>query len=122
MIVDDMESMRTLVTQFLRRNDHVAVVGEASDGDEAMSKVQEYHPDLVLLDMSLQSASGVEVARKIKSIMPDVRIYFFSAYDVNEYRQMELDSPAEGFIQKSALKSELQQMIKIELERKGRRS
>jgi DNA-binding NarL/FixJ family response regulator len=118
LIVDDMASMRMLVTEYLRRNAQVVVVGEAGTGDEAISKVKEFSPDIVLMDISLAGVSGVEVTRKIKSNFPCVRVYLFSAYDVDDYRNLKLNSPAEGFIQKSRLKLELQQMIDTELERK----
>ena len=118
LVVDDMASMRILVTEYLRRIANI-VIREASNGDEAISQVKEFSPDIVLMDISLAGISGVEVARKIKSDFPNVRIYLFSAYDVDEYRDLKFNSPCDGFIQKSRLKTELQQMIQTELERKG---
>ena len=117
LVVDDMASMRILVTEYLRRIANI-VVGEASNGDEAISQVKEFSPDIVLMDISLAGMSGLEVTRKIKSVYPNVRVYLFSAYDVGEYRDLKYDSPCDGFIQKSRLKTELQQMIQTELERK----
>ncbi len=119
LVVDDMASMRMLVTEYLRRTDHVVVVGEAGTGDEALTQVQMHFPDVVLMDISLSGISGVEITRRIKSDFPHVRVYLFSAYDVDEYRDLKYDSPSDGFIQKSRLKTELQQMIQIELERKN---
>lgn len=119
LVVDDSDSMRKLVLRYLARNENVTIVGEACNGNEAIVKVEECKPDIVLLDMSLPGMSGIEITRKIKSIMPNIRIYIFSAYEVNEFRELELDSPADGFIQKSYLKSELTDMIKKELEIKN---
>jgi DNA-binding NarL/FixJ family response regulator len=121
LVVDDMASMRMLVTEYLRRTPNVAVVGEASTGDDALMHVAELTPDIVLMDISLSGMSGVEVTRKIKSKYPGVRVFLFSAYDVDEYRDLKINSPADGFIQKSRLKIELQQMIQSELERKNPR-
>ena len=118
LVVDDMASMRVLVTEYLRRITNI-FVADASNGDEAISQVKEFAPDIVLMDISLAGISGVEVTRKIKSDFPNIRIYLFSAYDVDEYRDLEHNSLCDGFIQKSRLKTELQQMIKTELERKG---
>jgi CheY-like chemotaxis protein len=117
LVVDDMASMRALVTEYLRRITNIDV-READNGDEAISQVKEFSPDIVLMDISLAGISGVEVTRKIKSDFPHVRVYLFSAYDVDEYRDLKQDSPGDGFIQKSRLKTELQQMIQTELERK----
>jgi DNA-binding NarL/FixJ family response regulator len=100
-------------------NDAVLVVGEASNGEEALTKVQESQPDVVIMDMSLPGGSGVEVARKIKSMFPNIYVYLCSAYELNEFRELNLDSPADGFIQKSSMKPELQAMIKKESERKN---
>jgi DNA-binding NarL/FixJ family response regulator len=119
LVVDDMASMRMLVTEYLRRTANVAVVGESGTGDEALIQVAELTPDIVLMDISLSGMSGVEVTRKIKSKYPGVRVYLFSAYEVDEYRDLKINSPADGFIQKSRLKTELQQMIQSELERKN---
>jgi DNA-binding NarL/FixJ family response regulator len=118
LIVDDQEYMRKLVAQFLSRNEEVAIIGEASSGDDAIEKARERHPDVVLLDMSMPNTSGVEVAKRIKSEMPDMRVYFFSAYDVENLKNMVNIAPADGFIQKSSLKTELYQMVSDEVERR----
>ena len=119
LIVDDMAPMRLLIKQYLRRNEAVIVVGEASNGEEALKKVQECKPDVVILDMSLPGGSGVEVAKNIKSFLPSIYIYLCSAYELSEFKDLNLDSPADGFIQKSSIKPELQAVIKKELERKN---
>jgi DNA-binding NarL/FixJ family response regulator len=118
LVVDDTDSMRVLVTQYLQRIDHVAVAGDAADADDALKKVKECKPDIVLMDISLSGVSGVTVTRTIKSLFPDMRVYLFSAYEVDEFRDVVPDSPADGFIQKSKLKIELTEMIRKELERK----
>jgi two-component system invasion response regulator UvrY len=119
LIVDDTASMRKLVTEYLRRNDHVTVIGEAGTGEEALTQVQALSPDVVLMDISLAGVSGVEITRNIKLRFPQVRVYLFSAYEVHEYRDLKFDLPGDGFIQKSRLKTELQQMIQAELARKN---
>jgi DNA-binding NarL/FixJ family response regulator len=119
LIVDDMPSMRLLMKQYLRGNEAVIVVGEAGNGEEALSKTQEVQPDVVILDMSMPGLSGVEVARKIKSLLPNVYVYLCSAYELKEFRELNIDSPADGFIQKSSMKTELLAMIRKELDRKN---
>ena len=115
LIVDDIDMMHVLVTQYLIKNDDVVIVGEACDGEEALKKAQECSPDVILMDMSLPDTSGVAIARKIKAILPKVCIYLCSAYPVDEYRELGMNSFADGFIQKSSLKLELLSMIKKEL-------
>lgn len=119
LIVDDMPSMRLLMKQYLRGNEAVVVVGEASNGEEALMKTQESQPDVIILDMSMPGLSGVEVARRIKSLSPNIYVYLCSAYELKEFRELKIDSPADGFIQKSRMKPELLAMISKELEKKS---
>ncbi|MCX6121691.1 MAG: response regulator transcription factor [Ignavibacteriales bacterium] len=119
LIVDDMPSMRLLMQQYLRSYKAVIVVGEASNGEEALTKAQEFQPDVVILDMSMPGLSGVEVARRIKSLSLHIYVYLCSAYELKEFRELNIDSPADGYIQKSSMKPELQAMIRKELERKN---
>ncbi len=118
LIVDDTDSMRALVKEYLRRNPDIAI-GEAGDSDEAYSKVKDFTPDVVLMDISLGGISGVAAARQIKSSYPNIRVYLFSAYNMDEYRNLKSESLCDGFIQKTCMKSELQQMIQTELELKN---
>lgn len=111
--------MRLLIKHYLRRNEAVTVVGEASNGEEALIKAQELQPDVVIMDISLPGGSGVEVTKKIKSLLPNIYVYLCSAYELNEYKELRLDSPADGFIRKSSMKPELQAMLRKELERKN---
>ena len=117
LVVDDTDSMRILVKEFFRRNKDI-MVGEAEDKEGAFLQMKEFSPDVVLMDISLAGTSGVEVTRQIKSGFPDVRIYLFSAYNTDDYHDLKKESICDGFIQKTNLKTELQQMIKTELERK----
>jgi two-component system, NarL family, response regulator NreC len=117
-IVDDLEAMRSLVKLFLRRNPSVKVVAEASNGQQAIELCKQHQPDVVLCDMSLPGGSGAEVGGYLKLVYPAMRVYLYSAFEMNDYRVLQLNSPVDGFIQKSALKTELAAMIKRELERK----
>jgi DNA-binding NarL/FixJ family response regulator len=115
LIVDDMPSMRLLVTQYLKRHADVIVAGEASNATEAIAKTLELVPDIILMDISLAGVSGVEVTKQIKAFMPHVRVHLFSAYELDEFRDLVLNSPADGFIQKSNIKAELMAMIEKEI-------
>ena len=115
LIVDDMQSVRLLVKQYLRRLDDVMIVGEASDGIEAVKKAQELKPDIILMDISLDGSSGIDLTKKIKSLMPNVKVYLHSAYELEEYKNIELDLPADGFISKTSLKQDLLAMIEKEI-------
>jgi two-component system, NarL family, invasion response regulator UvrY len=117
LIVDDMSAMRLLMKHYLHKNDAVTVVAEANNGEDALKKVQEHQPDVVILDMSMPGAGGVVVSRKIKSLHPNTAVYLCSAYELSEFKELDIGMPADGFIQKSSLKRELETIIKKELER-----
>jgi two-component system, NarL family, invasion response regulator UvrY len=117
LIVDDMSAMRLLMKHYLHKNDAVTVVAEANNGEIALKKVQEHQPDVVILDMSMPGAGGVVISRKIKSLHPNTAVYLCSAYELNEFKDLNIGMPADGFIQKSSLKRELETIIKKELER-----
>jgi DNA-binding NarL/FixJ family response regulator len=118
LLVDDLEAMRSLVRLFLRRHPSIEVVAEASNGQQALELCKQHLPDIVLCDISLPGSSGVEVSEQLKKLYPTMRVYLYSAFEMSEYRELELNSPVDGFIQKSALKTELAAMIERELERK----
>ncbi|HVN48481.1 MAG TPA: response regulator transcription factor [Bacteroidota bacterium] len=118
LLVDDLDAMRSLVRLFLRRHSSVEVVAEAANGEQAIELCRQHRPDVVLCDISLPGSSGVDVGKHLKQIYPSMRVYLYSAFEMSEYRELQHNSPVDGFIQKSALKNELAAMIERELERK----
>ena len=118
LLVDDMAAMRLLMKCYLRGNNNVTVVGEASNGEEAILKAQEVRPDVVILDMSMPGSGGVEVSKRLKSLFPHTSVYLCSAYELHEFKDLNLGMPADGFIQKSSMKTELLAMIQMELTKK----
>ena len=119
LIVDDIHSVRTLVTQYLKKMEGVKVIGHAENGEEAVRVSEQLKPDIVLMDISLPDASGVDIARQIKSKLAGTSVYLWSAFEVGDYRDLRIESPADGFIQKSNLKPELLDMIRKELNKRN---
>jgi CheY-like chemotaxis protein len=75
LVVDDYEPWRTLASKTLQENPELQVVGEASDGLEAIQKARELRPDLLLLDIGLPTVNGIEVARRILRYAPTTKIH-----------------------------------------------
>ena len=89
----------------LLEHEGISVVGVAGSGDEAMRLAESLHPELVLLDISLDNESGFDVARRLAYSLnhdPPV-IIFISTYDEREFRSRIEASPALGFIAKTEL-------------------
>src|SRR5204862_4944745 len=77
-VVDDYEPFRRFVCSMLEQRPELRVVGEASDGLEAVQKAEELQPDLILLDIGLPALNGMEAARRIRKLAPHSKILFVS--------------------------------------------
>src|SRR5712671_436231 len=78
LVADDFAPWRRLLHTILREKPELQVVCEVSDGLEAVQKARELQPDLILLDIGLPTLSGIEAARRIRSIAPKAKILFVS--------------------------------------------
>lgn len=97
-IADDHAVMRVGIRNILTRSNEITVVGEASDGAEAITLVSELKPDVLILDMEMPVMDGVEVARRMQSSSSPVRILVLSAYDDRQYILEMLNMGAYGYL------------------------
>jgi DNA-binding NarL/FixJ family response regulator len=100
-IVDDYEPWRRTVCSILAQYKDLEVVGECSDGLEAVQKSAELQPDLVLLDIGLPDLNGLEAARQIRQVSPGSKILFLTTHNSPELVQESLRTGAMGFVEKS---------------------
>ena len=107
LVVDDFEPFREFVRSTLSRKLELQVVGEASDGSEAVRKAAELKPDLILLDISLPSLNGLDAARQIRKLLPESKIIFLSQESSAEVMQEALGLGAWGYIVKTKAGSDL---------------
>jgi DNA-binding NarL/FixJ family response regulator len=78
LVVDDFAEWRRFVRSTLQKHPELCIVADVSDGPEAVQKAQELQPDLIVLDISLPTMNGIEVAKQIGLRVPNAKILFFS--------------------------------------------
>lgn len=111
-IVDDHEMVRRGLSDFLRIYKDFLLVGEASDGEEAVKLCSKTKPDIVLMDLVMPRMNGVEATRTILSRFPETRIIALSSYDDERLVPAALDAGAISFLQKNVTMSELADAIR----------
>jgi len=106
-VVDDFEMFRKLVVELLEKRPELQVVGEASDGLEALQKAVEFRPDLILLDVGLPNLNGIEVARQLRSLVPESKIIFLTQESSADVVQKAFSVGARGYVTKNMLLEDL---------------
>lgn len=99
-LVDDHTLVRAQTRRLLQRLPEIEVVGEASNGVEAIHLVNQLAPDILLLDIEMPILNGVEVARELCAVNSPVRILALSAYDDQQYVNEMLANGAAGYLTK----------------------
>jgi DNA-binding NarL/FixJ family response regulator len=100
LVVDDFEPFRRLVCSKLESRPDLRVIGEASDGLEAVEKAQALNPNLILLDIGLPRLNGIEAAHRISRLVPATTILFVSQISDADVVQEALRSGAKGYVWK----------------------
>jgi DNA-binding NarL/FixJ family response regulator len=107
LLVEDFEPFRRLVCSILGKRLELQIIGEASDGMEAVRKAQELQPDLILLDVALPTLNGIEVARRIRKLSPKSKIIFVSQESSADVVQEAFRLGALGYVAKTEAASKL---------------
>ena len=107
MIVDDHAVVRKGIINLLEDEDNIEIVGEASDGVEALEGIKELKPNIVLLDLSMPKMTGFEVAKIISQKYSNVRSIIFSMHNNQEYMVQAVENGAMGYLLKDTSKEEI---------------
>src|ERR1700723_3482984 len=98
LLVDDFEPCRTLVSLILQDQPGYQIVGEASSGPQAIERIAELSPELVVLDIGLPGLNGIEVARQIRNCSPGSTILFLTGDHDPEVARRALYVGARGYV------------------------
>ena len=104
LIVDDHEVVRMGIRLLFSNNGPLQVCGEAEDGADALQKVLELAPDVVILDLTMPGMNGFETALRMREIAPTVKIVFYSIHEIPATARI---SGGDAFISKAAASQDL---------------
>jgi DNA-binding NarL/FixJ family response regulator len=107
LIVDDDAGFRSSIKRVLERDPDTEVIGEATDGREAVRLARTLHPSIILMDIGMPQMNGLEALRLTKQAWPDTKIIMVTIHDEEPYRTVAMAGGADGFILKKALGTEL---------------
>ena len=99
-LADDHVILRQGTRQLLEHEPDIEVVGEASNGAEAVELVSKLKPDIVIIDVAMPGMNGIEATKKIKEILPSTKILVLTGYDYDEYIFSLLEIGAAGYLLK----------------------
>jgi DNA-binding NarL/FixJ family response regulator len=107
LIVDDHPVTRSGIRYILELNGQFNIIGEAKDGVDAIEKVSDKQPDIVIMDVSMPEISGIEATKHITKIQPDVKVIALSIHSGQKFVKEMLQAGAAGYILKDEAPEEL---------------
>ncbi|MBL7160997.1 MAG: response regulator transcription factor [Anaerolineales bacterium] len=115
LLVDDHPLVREGVRRILERQPEFRVVEEIGEGLQVVPLVQQFKPDVVILDLSLPGLGGIEITRQIKGLALGTRVIILSRYTNESYVAAALDAGAVGYVNKQSVPQELIQAVSAAL-------
>jgi DNA-binding NarL/FixJ family response regulator len=112
LLVDDHPVVRLGIRKLIEKEADIEVVGEAENGKEALAKVGELSPDVILLDMEMPEMTGNQVAYHLQEQGASVRILALSAYDDKQYIQELLKNGASGYLIKEEVAESIVEAVR----------
>ena len=110
-MAEDHHIVREGLINCLNLNEDVVVVGEASNGVDALNKAKELNPDMLLLDISMPELDGMEVLQIIKKRTPEIKVLILTAHYESEYIEEVRNKGADGYLLKNTTLTELNDAI-----------
>ncbi|WP_328988554.1 response regulator transcription factor [Kribbella sp. NBC_01245] len=113
LLVDDEELVRTGLRMILDAEPGITVAGDAADGEAALARLDQLHPDVVLMDIRMPRMDGLEATRRICTEHPSAKVVVLTTFDLDEHVYAALAAGASGFLLKDAPASQLVHAIRV---------
>ncbi len=113
LVADDHPIVREGLAAILGTQPDFDVVGEASNGAEAIAAVAEFRPDLLLIDLEMPGIDGVEAIRSIRNSHPNLRAIVFTVFDTDERIMSALEAGAQGYLLKGTPREEIFNAVRV---------
>src|SRR5687767_11825348 len=101
-LADDHQVVRRGIRDFLTESGKIFVIAEADNGEQAMRLIEQYEPDVAVLDIQMPGRSGIEVVKWVRSKKLPVGTLILTAYDDDPYLMAALEAGTNGFVLKTA--------------------
>lgn len=115
-LVDDHVILREGLKLILNSVSYIEIVGEESDGAKAFAEIEKIKPDLLILDISIPTLSGIEVTRKVRKYQPQIKIIILSRHDNEEYIKQLIKYGIHGYVLKDDAGNDLLKAIESVLQ------
>jgi len=113
LLADDQHLVRAGFRSLLRRDRDIAVVGEASTGDEAVRTARQLRPDVILMDIRMPGMDGITATKLILTELPATRIVILTTFETDEYVFAALAAGASGFLTKEIGPDRLREAVRV---------
>lgn len=111
LVVDDHQLFREGIVTLLFSTENIEVVAQAEDGMDAIEKAKHYKPDVVLLDITMPRMNGIEATKKLKTLIPEIKIVSLSMHSEKQYVKDVLEAGADGYLLKNCTYRQLTDAI-----------
>ena len=107
LLAEDHVIVREGTRELLQHQPDMEVVGEASDGEEAVTLAKQLKPDVIVMDIAMPKLNGIEATKQIKKFRPATAVLILTAYDTDQYIMALLEAGAAGYLLKSVRGNQL---------------
>jgi DNA-binding NarL/FixJ family response regulator len=113
LLVDDHAMFRAGIRALIEAEDRLEVVGEASSGDEAVDRVRELKPDIVVMDLAMPGSNGLEATRRISALELNTSVLVLTVHAEEEYLVPVVEAGASGYLTKTSADTDLLEAIRV---------